>query len=194
MAFISDFRDAALIFKAWIDKPMVMGAIAPSGLALTAVVSKQVDPNSRGPIIELGPGTGVMAEALVLRGIDPKRLILIEFNKAFCHLLSDRFKGATIINGDAYQIKKSLEPLNLSPTAAIISGLPLYSRPQEERIKLVRDAFHFMAPNTPFIQFSYAPASPIPVGLKDIEVAGLPLVSRNLPPARVWIYRKRQIA
>ena len=191
MAFISDLHEAARFFRAWIDGPMVLGAIAPSGMALSAVVAQQVDPLSQGPVIELGPGTGSMTGALVNRGIDPKRLVLIEFNTTFCHFLSDRFKGSTVINGDACQMTKTFNQLHMAPAAAVVSGLPLYSRPQEERIRLVRDAFTVMAPGAPFIQFSYAPASPIPLTLEDIDVHGLPLVWRNLPPARVWIYRKK---
>jgi len=170
---------------------MVMGAIVPSGNALATVVAKQVDPKSHGPVIELGPGTGSMTEALIKRGVDPKRLILIEFNKTFCEVLADRFKSATILHGDAYQIGNVLKNLHINPVAAVVSGLPLYSRPQAERIRLVSDAFRYMAPKAPFIQFTYAATSPIPLDCPDISAEGLPLVWLNLPPARVWIYRKK---
>jgi len=191
MAFKNDLHDASRFFRAWIDGPMVMGAIAPSGNALANVVAKQVDPSSLGPIIELGPGTGSMTDALIKRGIDPKRLILIEFNKTFCGLLKDRFKDATVLHGDAYQMGHALKNLSINPAAAVVSGLPLYSRPQEERIRLVREAFRYMAPGAPFIQFTYAATSPIPLDTHDIVAEGLPLVWLNLPPARVWIYRKK---
>jgi len=191
MAFKNDLHDASRFFRAWIDGPMVMGAIAPSGNALATVVAKQVDPKSHGPVIELGPGTGSMTEALIKRGIDPKRLILIEFNKAFCDALEDRFNGAMILHGDAYQIGNVLKNLHINPVAAVVSGLPLYSRPQAERIRLVSDAFRYMAPGAPFIQFTYAATSPIPIDCPDISAEGLPLVWLNLPPARVWIYREK---
>ncbi len=35
-----------------------------------------------GPVIELGPGTGPMTEALIEHGVDPARLVLVEFNPA----------------------------------------------------------------------------------------------------------------
>ena len=40
-----------------------------------------------GPVIELGPGTGPVTEALVEHGVDPARLVLVEFNPHFCRLL-----------------------------------------------------------------------------------------------------------
>jgi phosphatidylethanolamine/phosphatidyl-N-methylethanolamine N-methyltransferase len=191
MAFKNDLHDASRFFRAWIDGPMAMGAIAPSGNALTSLVAKQVDPTSPGPVIELGPGTGSMTDALIKRGVDPKRLILIEFNKTFCGLLKDRFKGATVLHADAYQMGYALQPHSINSAAAVVSGLPLYSRPQEERIRLVREAFCYMAPGAPFIQFTYAATSPIPLDTHDIAAEALPLVWLNLPPARVWIYRKK---
>ena len=39
-----------------------------------------VDPNADGPVIELGPGTGPVTEALVEHGVNPSRLVLVEFN------------------------------------------------------------------------------------------------------------------
>ena len=50
-------------------------------------MARYVDPDDDGPVIELGPGTGPVTEALVERGIDPSRLVLVEFNPTFCRLL-----------------------------------------------------------------------------------------------------------
>ena len=191
MAMKNDLHDVSRFIRAWIGGPMVIGAIAPSGKALAMVVAKQVDPSSHGPIIELGPGTGSMTSALIKRGIDPKRLILLESNRIFCDALADRFKGTTILRGDAYQIGNVLKKAYIDQVVAVISGLPLYSRPPEERIHLVRSAFHYMAPGAPFIQFTYAASSPIPLDSYDISAESLPLVWFNLPPARVWIYRDK---
>ena len=56
-------------------------------------------------MIELGPGTGAVTKALVERGIDPSRLVLVEFNPTFCRLLRTRYPDATVIQGDAYRIQ-----------------------------------------------------------------------------------------
>jgi len=191
MVFKNDVHDISRFFKAWMGGPMIVGAIAPSGAALSTLVAKQVDPASHGPILELGPGTGSMTDALIKRGVDPKRLILIEFNKTFCDVLAARFKDSMILHGDAYKIGKVLKNLHPNPLAAVVSGLPLYARPQEQRVSLLRDAFRYMAPGGPFIQFTYAATSPIPLDSHDIAAKALPLVWFNLPPARVWIYRDK---
>ena len=40
----------------------------------------------RGPIVELGPGTGPVTKALLERGVAPERLVLVEYesNSAIC--------------------------------------------------------------------------------------------------------------
>ena len=77
-------RDEFRFIRSWIEKPLTVGAVAPSGKALARVMANYVDPAGRGPIVELGPGTGPVTEALVERGIDPARLTLVEFDPEFC--------------------------------------------------------------------------------------------------------------
>ena len=75
------------------------------------------------------------------------------------------------------------------PAAAVVSGLPLTTKPFKQRIRLIDEAFMLMAPDAPFVQFTYAMVTPIP---KRPEVAAHApeLIWQNLPPARVWVYRK----
>jgi phosphatidylethanolamine/phosphatidyl-N-methylethanolamine N-methyltransferase len=48
-----------------------------------------------------------------------------------------------------------------------------------------------MAPTAPFVQFTYAMVTPIPKRAgHDIKAHASALVWQNLPPARVWVYRK----
>ena len=47
-----------------------------------------------------------------------------------------------------------------------------------------------MAPGAPFVQFTYAMVSPIPMRPADVSAHASELIWQNLPPARVWVYRK----
>src|SRR5947208_1503170 len=51
-------NDELRFFRTWIEKPLSMGSVTPSGKALARMMAAYIDPNSRGPIIELGPVTG----------------------------------------------------------------------------------------------------------------------------------------
>src|SRR5258705_5619804 len=80
-------RDEFRFLRTLMEKPLTVGAVAPSGKALARVMANYVDPAIPGPIVELGPGTGPVTEALIERGIDPARLTLVEYDPEFCELL-----------------------------------------------------------------------------------------------------------
>jgi phosphatidylethanolamine/phosphatidyl-N-methylethanolamine N-methyltransferase len=181
--------DEMQFIRSWIEKPLSTGAVMPSSKALARTMARYVDPQSIGPIIELGPGTGPVTEALVQRGVDPARLILVEFNPDFCRLLRTRYPAATVVQGDAYRLRRLLETYLRSPAAAVVSGLPLVTKPLRTRLRLISDAMGLLAPGAPFVQFTYAMVPPIPKALSGIKAEASELIWMNLPPARVWVYR-----
>jgi phosphatidylethanolamine/phosphatidyl-N-methylethanolamine N-methyltransferase len=130
-----------------------------------------------------------VTEALVAHGVDPSRLILVEFNPTFCRLLRTRYPTATVVQGDAYRLRRLLETYVREPAAAMVSGLPLVTKPLRTRLRLIADAMGLLAPAAPFIQFTYAMLPPIPKALSGITAEASELIWMNLPPARVWVYR-----
>ena len=182
--------DEVSFIRSWIERPLSTGAVAPSSKILARTMARYVDPNSTGPVVELGPGTGPVTEALVEAGVDPARLVLVEFNPTFCRLLRARYPEATLVQGDAYSMRRLLEALFIEPAAAVVSGLPLMTKPIKMRLRLVRDAFELMLPGAPFVQFTYSVASPVPTRLKGFTAEPSERIWMNLPPARVWVYRK----
>src|ERR1043165_8184984 len=96
--------DEVRFIGSWIKKPLAVGAVTPSSKPLARTMAQYVDPNASGPVIELGPGTGPITEALVEQGVDPARLVLVEFNPAFCELLRRRFPEATVVQADPYRL------------------------------------------------------------------------------------------
>lgn len=175
--------------RSWIEKPLSTGAVVPSSRVLARTMARYVDPQSNGPIIELGPGTGPVTEALVEHGVDSARLILVEFNPDFCRLLRARYPAATVVQGDAYRLRRLLEIYVHEPAAAVVSGLPLVTKPLRTRLRLISDAMALLSPGAPFIQFTYAMLPPIPKELSGIRAEPSELIWMNLPPARVWVYR-----
>jgi len=168
----------------------VVGAVTPSGKALARTMAAFVDPRIPGPILELGPGTGPVTDALVRRGVAQDRLILVEFNPEFCQLLKRRFPKATIVQGDAYDLRETLSGLLEEPAAATVSSLPLFTKPMDQRLELLETAYGMMHPDAPFIQFTYAVVPPIPARSQGYRTRASNRIWRNLPPARVWVYNK----
>jgi phosphatidylethanolamine/phosphatidyl-N-methylethanolamine N-methyltransferase len=182
--------DEVRFIRSWIERPLSTGAVTPSGRILARTMARYVDPNSIGPVVELGPGTGPVTEALVQAGVDPARLVLVESNPAFCRILRARYPDATLVQGDAYSVRRLLETLLLQPAAAMVSGLPLITKPVKMRLRLIRDAFDLMVPGAPFVQFTYAVASPLPKRFGGFSTEASERIWMNIPPARVWVYRK----
>lgn len=182
--------DEVRFIRSWLDKPLTTGAVMPSGKLLARTMARYVDVSVPGPVIELGPGTGPVTEALVAHGVDPARLVLVEFNPTFCRLLRSRYPTATVVQGDAYRLKALLENLVRQPAAAVVSGLPLLTKPFMTRARLINDAYALLRADAPFIQFSYAVTPPIPQRLARARIEASERIWLNLPPARVWVYRK----
>jgi phosphatidylethanolamine/phosphatidyl-N-methylethanolamine N-methyltransferase len=182
--------DEVRFLRSWIEKPLHVGAVMPSGRVLARTMARYVDIDSEGPVIELGPGTGAITNALIARGVEQKRLVLVEYNPSFCTLLRDRYPQATVVQGDAYALRDSLWNVLDTPASAVISGLPLVTKPMLTRLKLMRDAFVAMAPGSPFVQFTYSVAPPIPKSLPGVSTEASERIWMNVPPARVWVYRK----
>jgi phosphatidylethanolamine/phosphatidyl-N-methylethanolamine N-methyltransferase len=182
--------DEVSFLRSWIERPLSTGAVAPSGKILARTMARYVDPHSNGPVVELGPGTGPVTEALVEAGVAPSRLVLVEFNPTFCRILRARYPEATLVQGDAYSLRRLLETLLLQPAAAVVSGLPLVTKPIKMRLRLIRDAFDLMLPGAPFVQFTYSVASPLPQRLGGFSAEASERIWMNLPPARVWVYRR----
>src|SRR4029453_8965823 len=83
--------DEVRFIRTWIEKPLSLGAVTPSSRALARTMAGYIDPARPGPIVELGPGTGPVTEALLAQGIVPSRLVLVEFDPTFCRLLRPRY-------------------------------------------------------------------------------------------------------
>ncbi|MFZ1078909.1 MAG: phospholipid methyltransferase [Methylovirgula sp.] len=185
--------DGARFLKIWLGNPLLLGAVTPSGPALAEAMARGVDPSLPGPIVELGPGTGVVTRALLKRGIEPGRLILVEFDADFCALLGARFPGVRIVQGDAYNLAATLRGQLEAPPAAMVSSLPLLNKPEPVRTALVAEAFDLMSPAGRFVQFTYGLKSPMPRSAVWLQAECLPRIWLNVPPARVWIYRRQQV-
>ena len=181
--------DNLRFLRALIARPKNVGAVAPSSRALGRAIARQLDPFRPGPVLELGPGTGVITAAILDRGIAPERLTLIEYDPEFAAAIAARFSGVHVIQGDAFDLNHTLGARHGEPFAGIVSGLPLLNFPTPARRAYVEAVAERLAPGAPFIQFSYGMHAPVvpPAGHSVVCAAR---VWANIPPARVWVYRK----
>jgi phosphatidylethanolamine/phosphatidyl-N-methylethanolamine N-methyltransferase len=185
-------RDEILFLSRLILRPRSIGAIAPSSAALARKIADQIDPNCEGKVIELGPGTGVITEALIARGVSIDRLIAVEADVDLARHMHERFPRLRVIEGDAFCLDRTLPHEETGVLAGAVSGLPLLNFPHEQRRALIVAILARMPAGRPFVQFSYGFIPPVPAD-KEITVERTGFVLANLPPARVWVYRRPTI-
>lgn len=179
-------------FRAWLAAPMRVAALVPSSRALARAITAEISPTT-GPVIELGPGTGVFTRALIARGVRQEDLALIEFGPEFAAGLGHRFQQARVLQMDAARLR-GVDLFDGRSAGATVSGLPLLSMPPRKVIAILEGAFEKMRPDGAFYQFTYGMRCPVPrllldrLGLKATRIGGA-LV--NLPPASVYRIRRR---
>jgi len=185
-------KASGIFLREWIKKPLEVAAIAPSSRSLGRLITKEIS-DKTGPVLELGPGTGVFTQELLNRGVSPNQLVLIEKNAAFADILKMRFPHVHIVAGDASCYSK--ESLNFNEIfGATISGMGVLSMPREVVKNILQHAFDHMVEGGAFYQFTYAWRCPIPqsllqeLGLKAVKIGH---TLRNAPPASVYKITKK---
>ena len=180
--------DTLLFFRQLLSRPKQVSAIAPSSRWLARAMAQDLG-QATGRVVEFGPGTGVLTKGILAAGVKPQNLTLFEMSADFATHLRQTFPGVTVHNAGA-QTATTHVPKG---AGAVISGLPLLSMPLEIRESIVRAAFDVLSPTGIYVQFTYGPRPPI----SDDQIAALGLkvtqtahVWRNLPPARVFTFRR----
>jgi len=181
--------ESKLFLKLWLRNPLAVGAMAPSSRELAEAIARQV-PKGKGPVIELGGGTGAVTEALLAAGIKRDELLVVELDGELHKVLSRRFPGVRILKGDATKLRELLRPYKLAPARAVVSGLPLLSMKRAIQERILDESFAVMKPGAAFVQFTYSLFSPLP--RRELGLIGEPraTVVGNLPPARVWVFHR----
>lgn len=186
---VGDWR---LFLRLWLRTPLTVGAIAPSGEALALAMVDAAGP-LRGPVLELGAGTGVFTRALLRSGLAPADLHAVERLPEFADALRLRFPEIDVITTDAAELRRDRFP---RPVNAIVSGLPLRAMRAAQVECIVRRAFACAREDARFVQFSYGFRCPVPATLQarlGIESRRVAWVGRNLPPASVWTLRRARL-
>jgi len=182
-----------LVFvRAWVRAPLKVGAVLPSGKALSTLITREIGPDT-GRVIELGPGTGVFTQALLARGVRSCDLTLVEANPDFARLLQLHFPEVSVVCTDARGLARS--GLDREPLAgAVVSGLPLMNMSTRSVMAILAGSFTCLRPGGRFYQFTYGPTCPVrrPIlDRLDLDAVRLGRAFRNFPPAAVYRLSRR---
>jgi phosphatidylethanolamine/phosphatidyl-N-methylethanolamine N-methyltransferase len=92
-----------------------------------------------------------------------------------------------VVQGDAFDLDRALGAR--PPFGAIVSCLPLLNFPLAQRASFMEALAARLKPGAPLIQFSYGMHAPV-VPPDGFAVTCAAYVLANIPPAKVWVYRK----
>jgi phosphatidylethanolamine/phosphatidyl-N-methylethanolamine N-methyltransferase len=184
------FGEELRFFRGWIDQPRKVGSIVPTSSVTARRMASVVNPASGLPVLELGPGTGVITKAILEAGIAPDKLYSVEFSEDFVEHLRETYPTVNVIQGDAFNLDETLGDKRDLTFDSIISGVPLLNFPVEQRVAYVEDLLNRIPAGRPIIQLTYGPMSPVPAGRGNYTVEHFDFVIRNLPPTQLWIYRR----
>ena len=90
--------------------PSLTGAVSPSGRFLAR--ARWRAPSIRadaGRSSSSAPARGRSPRRSWSAAIAPERLVLVEFDEAFCRLLARRFPRCVVVRGDAYHLRRTLD-------------------------------------------------------------------------------------
>ncbi len=184
------FGDEIRFFKGWIAKPKAVGAILPTSSVTANRMASIIDTGSALPVLELGPGTGVITKAILARGMAPEKIISVEYSQDFYQHLQVAYPGVNFIHGDAFNLDETLKHMGNQKFDAIISGIPLLNFPMSQRVELLMDLLDRIPDGRPVVQFSYGPSSPIMANPKRYVTNRFAFIMRNIPPVQIWTYRR----
>ncbi|KAB2868639.1 MAG: methyltransferase domain-containing protein [Bauldia sp.] len=188
------FDEELRFFKGWMDKPRAVGSIVPTSSVTARKMASVVDPSSGLPVLELGPGTGVITKAILEAGVKPENLWSIEYSEDFVRHLRRDYPGVNFIQGDAFDLDATLGDKRDTVFDSVVSGVPLLNFPVPKRVAYVEDLLDRIPVGRPIVQITYGPVSPVPPGRGNYTVEHFDFILRNIPPSRLWIYRRANAA
>ncbi|WP_082568361.1 class I SAM-dependent methyltransferase [Rhizobacter sp. Root1221] len=178
--------------RAWLANPLRVASVLPSSSSLSLVITREIT-TATGPVIELGPGTGVFTRALLTRGVPEEDIVLVESGREFVGRLRSQFPAASILEMDAADLG-SVQVHEDLKAGAVISGLPFLSMPPRKILAILAGTFQKLRADGALYLFTYGYFCPIPkvlldrLGLKSTRVGG---TFANFPPAVVYRIKRR---
>jgi phosphatidylethanolamine/phosphatidyl-N-methylethanolamine N-methyltransferase len=183
-------EDEVRFFKTWATSPLKVGSVTPTSRQLANVMVALARPDLSGFVLETGPGTGVVTQALLDAGMPAERIVSIEYDKDFCRLLKKRFPDIHLIQGDALDLKNTLGEFRDVKFSTALSGIPLLNLPKKKRAPYLEGLLDHLVPGGVVSQLSYSFTPPQEAIPGRLAVDKSKWVTLNFPPGRAWIYRR----
>ena len=175
--------------------PREVGALCPSSPALTSVLvdtAGVLGQSTRGLILDLGAGSGVVTGRLLERGVPPENIVAVDRSQSFADAVRKRFPRVTVLCEDACNLVKAIENLSGEERVKlVISSLPFRSLPSPARKSVAEAIMGVLQRQKPYgclVQYSYFWWDRYPLARYGFVPHSRRFVFWNVPPAVVEMY------
>ncbi|MBI5387922.1 MAG: methyltransferase domain-containing protein [Verrucomicrobia bacterium] len=166
------------------------GGIVPSQRFLIAKMIAPIPKSHRGPIVELGAGTGAITARLAAKCAHSK-ILACELNPTLAQVNRDSLaragirKHVEVITGSAENLLAELASKGKTRPVFIVSGIPLANLGRAKTQALVEGIWRALAEGGLFIQFQHSLISRQIIRSRFPQLRTVP-VWLNFPPAVVY--------
>ena len=185
-----------------IKHPHQTSILFPESKALTRTVIQMAEISKATAVVELGPGRGGFTEQ-ILKSLPPgSKFFALDVNRVFVKHTRKRCPGATIVHGNALDLKDHLIEQGITSCDSIVSGLPFSVFETELREKVLKAIEAALSPGGRFVTYTYAHRLKSRGHSKMMQIFSSvfdkldrsPLVWKNIPPAYVYRATKKRRA
>ena len=174
------------------------GAVAPSSQRLARHTVNAIDWSRVQRLVDYGPGTGAITEAIMERKPPQVDFFGIELNTRFVAELKERFTGMTVFNDSVANVGQLATSLGWPHVDAVISGLPWSSFTEGQQDEYLDAMQRALSPHGQFATYAYLTGLPLPAAKRFRaklhqyfpHVKRTRTIWRNVPPAFVYYCSK----
>lgn len=180
-----------LFWRRSIRQPLQTCSLFPSRPSVGRSLYQAIAAHRGKPVIELGAGTGAVTRQLLLGGIAPADLTVVELDPEFTRYLSRHFPGVEVLTMGAETVAAHWRGHDRAPVGAVVSTLPLKLFDADLQRAIIGSLLELMEPGAPFMQLTYRLSSPVhPEVQRSLGLKGrrAKVVLRSIPPAFLWEY------
>lgn len=152
--------------KQLLKNPIEIGAIYPSSIKLSQLITDTARLYQKKCVVELGSGTGVFTKEIINKISSKCLFFSLEINEQFVKETKKNCPKAIVYHGSAQDIKIYLLKHNQNTCDCVISGLPWATFNQKSQEKLLDAIYESLGEGGEFLTFAYIQGVFLPTGIK----------------------------
>ena len=186
-------KEWLFFFKEYIFNPKLVASFFPSSKALANELIRRSRAQRASVVVEIGTGTGVVTEQILLSKQDSSCFFAIEISDNFAEMTRARCPDADIVCADARFIEDILCEKNIKSCDSIVSCIPWATLSSEAQDEMIEAIYKALSSKGRFATLLLLPGLGLPstrnfvkkIKCKFRTTGFSSVVWRNLPPAIV---------